>query len=106
MYTIPYPLMLPYTFRSVIFFKFGLLGQSNGQRVISDLWKKLKNTLILAKKWRFYDMAGSKSSLLIDSPIMCKGKELAFIKEWLTSEAEGCKTKLNNVSHRQVYVQE
>ena len=55
--------------------------------------KKLKNTL----KWRFYNMAGSKSSLLIDSPIMCKGKELAFVKEWLTSEAEGCKTELNNI---------
>ena len=38
----------------------------------SLIWeKKLKEALSIGKKWRFCDMAGSKSSLLFDSPIMC-----------------------------------
>jgi len=64
-------LRLKYTFRSAIFFKFGFLIQSNGLRVISNFWKQNWKNLMLVEKWRFYVMAGSKSSLLIESLTTC-----------------------------------
>ena len=39
------------------------------QSLISE--NKIEKNSILAEKWRFYVTAGSKSSLLIDSPITC-----------------------------------
>ena len=47
-------------------------GKSNGRRVISNSFKKYK-VYILAEKWRYYVLAGSKSflDLLIDIPVTC-----------------------------------
>jgi len=39
------------------------------QSLISE--NKIEKNVILVEKWRFYVMAGSKSSLLIDRPITC-----------------------------------
>jgi len=63
-------LRLQYTFGSVIFFKFGFLGQNSGRRIISNFWKKF---LKKAKYWRrnggFKFSSEVKVYLLIDSPM-------------------------------------
>ena len=61
---------LQYTFRLAVFFKSGFLGQSSGQRIISNSWKKiLKKTKYWWRNGGFTFSPEVKVYILIDSPM-------------------------------------
>ena len=64
-------LKLQYTFRSIIFFKSGFLGQNIGQNVTFNLLiKLLEKTKYWQRNRGFTFMPEVKVYLLIDSPMM------------------------------------